>query len=339
MACTGATFAFSGASRVESQKRPMLLPVDHRCPARCTRRGVTLVELLVVTLVSLLLPAVQAARESARRTQCGNNLKQVALASHNFHDAKGRFPPGMLVTQPLLPGMDLAHDQGIGCLASLLPYLEQDAARQMITRNLDSDAREPAWSSDPSTTNAARMKTKVLICPSTDPYRHQTNGTAGIMYPIKLIPDPPTLQYNFFSAPDPEGRNLGRTNYLGVSGYAANVPGWEQYIGVFYNRSKTRMADITDGASNTLLFGEATGGRATASGSSRQFGFTWMGVGYLAASPGLSIKQFGGFNSEHPEVVQFALADGSVRSLSTDVDFLNYVYYSSMGEGVVVKID
>ena len=64
-----------------------------------------------------------------------------------------------------------------------------------------------------------------------------------------------------------------------------------------------------------------------------------MGVGYLAASPGLSIKNFGGFNSEHPNIVQFAVADGSVRPVTTSVDFLNYVYCSSMGEGVVAKLD
>lgn len=322
------------------------MPISvHRTRPVCRRSGgFTLVELLVViaiigTLVSLLLPAVQAARESARRTQCGNNLKQVALASHNFHDANGKFPPGMLVTKPLMPGMNLGNDSGIGCIASLLPYVEQNAARQMITRKLDADAYEAAWNTDVSTSNAARMKTKVLICPSTDPYKHEANGTAGIMYPIRFVSSPLTLQYNFFSVPDPSGRDLGRTNYLGCSGYGADIPGWEQYIGVFYNRSTTRMGEITDGTSSTLLFGETVGGKPTSSGSSRQFGFTWMGVGYLAASPGLSIKQFGAFNAEHPNIVQFALADGSVRPVSTSVDFVNYVYYSSIGEGIVAKID
>lgn len=321
----------------------MLIPVHHTSPGHT--RGFTLVELLVViaiigTLVSIMLPAVQAARESARRTQCSNNLKQVALAAHNFHDTSGKFPPGMLVTKPLMPGMNLGNDSGIGCIASLLPYFEQNAARQMITRKLDADANEPAWNTDASTSNAARMKTKVLVCPSTDPYRHQTDGTAGIMYPIQFVSSPTlTLQYNFFSIPDPTGRDVGRTNYLGCSGYGADIPGWEQYIGVFYNRSKTRMAEITDGTSNTLLFGETVGGKPNSSGASRQFGFTWMGVGYLAASPGLSIKQFGAFNAEHPYVVQFALADGSVRPVSTNVDFVNYVYYSSIGDGFVAKID
>jgi prepilin-type N-terminal cleavage/methylation domain-containing protein len=309
------------------------------------RRAFTLVELLVViaiigTLVALLLPAVQAAREAARRTQCSNNLKQVGLSAQNFHDTNGRFPPGMLAAQPLNV-YDGTNDQGIGPLASLLPFFEQRAAFDLIQRSLNPEIRQPAWPNDASTANASRMKTKVLVCPSTDPYKHQTDGTLLVFYPYNLQTSPTfIMHYTGSTNPSPVGETLGRTNYMGVGGYAGNCPGWETYQGVFYNRSKSQMRDITDGTSNTLLFGEAIGGKTSPSNSTRQYGYTWMGGGYITTGGGLNGNlSYGTFNSEHPGIVQFALADGSVRPVNSQIDFYAFVYASSMGEGEVTKLD
>jgi prepilin-type N-terminal cleavage/methylation domain-containing protein len=307
-----------------------------------TARGFTLVELLVViaiigTLVALLLPAVQAAREAARRTQCINNIKQVALASHNHHDTFGYFPAGGLATNPLMPGMDVSRDQGIGAIASLLPYFEQNAAAQMIRRNLKHNVNEPIWWNDTSTTDAARMKTKALVCPSTDPYKHEANNNVKLMYPIKI--DMTGITYNLFVEADPGGQTYGRSNYFGTGGYGADIPGWEFYKGVFYNRSNTKFNDIVDGSSNTTLFGECIGGKTGPSNGTRQFGYSWMGVGYLANFMGLGLKTFSSFSSEHPGVVQFALADGSVRSVSTKMDTLMYYYSSGIGEGEIAKLE
>jgi prepilin-type N-terminal cleavage/methylation domain-containing protein len=313
-----------------------------RRPATPQTRGFTLVELLVViaiigTLVALLLPAVQAAREAARRTQCINNIKQVALAAHNHHDTFGYFPAGNLATDPLLPGMDTNNDQGIGAIASLLPYFEQNAAFQMIQRNVKYDVHQPAWWLDTSTQNASRMKTKLLVCPATDPYRHQTDYSVQLMYPINI--DGTGIIYNVFTQDDPGGREMGRTNYFGCGGYGADVPGYDIYKGIFFNRSNTKFKDIVDGTSNTLMFGEAIGGKTGDSGSTRQFGYSWMGVGYLANFMGLGRKTFSSFSSEHPNVVQFALADGSVRSVQVNVDRLMYFYCAGVGEGEVAKLD
>lgn len=309
------------------------------------RRGFTLVELLVViaiigVLVALLLPAVQAAREAARRSQCGNNLKQVVLASHNFHDVHLRFPPGMLSAEPVATYVS-STDQGVGPIASLLPYMEQKPAFDLIQRNLSYDVREPNWWSDPSTQDASRMKTKSLVCPSTNPYQHAANQTLTTLYPYFLdtASTPWQTYYSGTFIPDPAGKAIGRTNYMGMGGYAGNIPGWGLYIGIFYNRSKVRMSEITDGTSNTIIFGEAIGGKSGISNSTREYGFSWMGSGYLTSFPGLGTWQFGSFNAEHPGVCQFALADGSVKAVQTNIDFNPYVYCSAIGDGFNAKLD
>ncbi|HTN74437.1 MAG TPA: DUF1559 domain-containing protein, partial [Pirellulaceae bacterium] len=116
--------------------------------ARTHAYGFTLVELLVVIaiigiLVALLLPAVQAAREAARRMQCMNNLKQLGLAAHNFHSAHGKLPPGFLGPVPAQD--NIGGDQCIGVLAFLLPYLEQQAVYDGVTIEKRLDLRAPTW--------------------------------------------------------------------------------------------------------------------------------------------------------------------------------------------------
>ena len=112
------------------------------------RSGFTLVELLVVIaiigiLVALLLPAVQMAREAARRTQCANNLKQIGLAAHNFHSTHKHMPPGYLGEDPLSPSFNVFRyrAQNVGLLTFLLPFMEQqnmfDRISQEVNLNID----------------------------------------------------------------------------------------------------------------------------------------------------------------------------------------------------------
>ncbi len=128
---------------------------------------------------------------------------------------------------------------------------------------------------------------------------------------------------------------LGRTNYAGMAGYAGYTghPPADFYKGVFYNRSQTGFRDIADGSSNTLLFGEAVGNDNTG------YGYCWMGVGTLGTKWGLTLNPdvWGRFESRHPGIVHFCLADGSVRQLSTEIDQDTYKYLGAIADGQVVQ--
>jgi prepilin-type N-terminal cleavage/methylation domain-containing protein len=286
------------------------------------RLAFTLVELLVViaiigALVALLLPAVQSARESSRRTLCANNLKQIALASHQFHDINGRFPPGYLGA---LPHRSIATNpnmpQWTALLPNLLPFLEQQPTHLGIKTSLDPSVMGPAWFRDSSTAAAARMKIKPFLCPSTDAYRHYER----VVSPINVFATGSTISLNWEGyAPSSPMFDLGRTNYLGVAGYMGNVPNSataERLEGLFGNRTKYRFANISDGATNVLLFGEATGGRDS---RGRQYGYSWMAAGFMVTAWDLNDDTWHKFDSSHPGFVQFALADASVRLLAINI--------------------
>jgi hypothetical protein len=153
--------------------------------------------------------------------------------------------------------------------------------------------------------------------------------------------------------------SFGRTSYLGVAGYGGNAEGWNissgnatriglsgttpaiNFEGVFTTRSKTRFSNISDGSSNTLMYGEVMGGKPE--GSTPHASFTWMGCGLLPAFPGLSEngaprRLWSSFNSEHPTgMVQFCLADGAVRGISPNIDYGAYIVLSGMHDGMPVK--
>src|SRR5688572_16702266 len=142
--------------------------------------GFTLVELLVViaiigTLVALLLPAVQSAREASRRTACGNHLKQIGIAQHAFYDVHNRFPPGQLGPMPHPAGMTafentVSTNQGLAPLAYLLAYLEQTPASNLIQTSMNVDDVQGWWGGNGSSITAARTKIKPFVCPSTNLY-------------------------------------------------------------------------------------------------------------------------------------------------------------------------
>lgn len=216
----------------------MLIPA-HRSLLRTRRGGFTLIELLVViaiiaVLIALLLPAVQQAREAARRSQCKNNMKQIGLALHNYHDTFTVFPPGGIGYNFTASNTDTPQLGVYSPLVHILPYIDQAPLYSKFDFN----------QSFAHPTNAPNAGTRMnaYLCPS---YAGATTGTA--------------YQYRGFSA-----FSATATNYLGVAGYVTagnqnasaktNLPA--NQLGIFWANSDTRIRDITDGTSSTFIYGE-----------------------------------------------------------------------------------
>jgi prepilin-type N-terminal cleavage/methylation domain-containing protein/prepilin-type processing-associated H-X9-DG protein len=204
------------------------------------RRGFTLIELLVViaiiaVLLGLLLPAVQKVREAANRAQCLNNLKQIALAAHEYHDARDRFPVG--VHFPVYVGGQPTG--GTNLWVELLPYLEQDN----LSQRWDSCNNSNNVAGGMNATTARVLK--LLLCPS-DPLPQTV-----VPFSVTLAP-----QWSWgFYALSSYGGNAGTRSFPVNPIPFPNSPVMTG-DGIFYINSCVRETNITDGSSNTFLFGE-----------------------------------------------------------------------------------
>ncbi len=272
---------------------------------RRSRRAFTLIELLVVIaiiaiLIALLLPAVQQAREAARRTQCSNNLKQIGLAIHNYHDAFAKFP--LSSTESTL-GRSSAF-------AAILPYLDQGNVYQTYNFSLGN--------SDPANLAAVSQRIAAYLCP-TAPFRRpvpisgcDANGRAPGTYAVSTGSLDP---YGTFATGNPNNGAI-----------------------INYGSGSTAMRDLIDGASNTLLAGESAWNFADYTFTSGpcngqiRWGFTYWSSPYPLATAFTTLGPFNprkrdgdsnrlaNFRSEHIGVVNMLLGDGSVRYLSENID-------------------
>ncbi|WP_439625609.1 DUF1559 family PulG-like putative transporter [Gemmata sp.] len=287
------------------------------------RAGFTLVELLVAIaivaiLIGLLLPAVQKVRGAAARAACANNLKQIALACHAYEAANGFLPPGGMATFSAAAGTtDMSKGSWVGCLAFVLPYVEQDALHKMIPVNWNPKTPVGApWWSFPTAQQAAQVKVKVFRCPSGNLDAIEASS-AGLLYAAVDDASVPGeylwSTYNFID--DPVRMKL--TSYLAVSGVFGTCEPSTQ--GVLANGSAVALTAVAagDGASNTLLLGESLN---TSAGPVPDFGFGWIGATPAPACFGLpahGTELWGDWGSNHNGIVQFAFGDGSVRQLRT----------------------
>ncbi len=274
-------------------------------------KGFTLVELLVVIaiigiLIALLLPAVQAAREAARRMSCSNNLKQLGLAMHNYHDVHRSFPPAFMVFNA-----QRVIDGGWAWAVFLMPFIEQSPLQDKLSvtkYTLDQVILDPAL------LPMLQMELDVLKCPSSPmgPLR-EYQGTGSAM--------------------------VSTANYLCCRGwfsYGGMYTADRNMNGVFYGESGIRFAEIADGTSNTIALGERTVSDANAADPAKWS--SWCGPGGLGpqvdkgkgntvsgcvAVPLNHPTSIDGFSSHHPGGSQFCFCDGSVHFISETITFNN----------------
>jgi prepilin-type N-terminal cleavage/methylation domain-containing protein len=266
-------------------------------------RAFTLVELLVVIaiigiLIAMLLPAVQMAREAARAAQCKNNLRQLGLALHHYHDVFKRLPPGWIADEPEgVPGW--------GWTVGLLPFLEQQNVEQTIVKTQAIAA--------PVNQQARETVLAILRCPSDGEDDVFEIGGGGTSDPNVDVGTP------LFK--------IARSNYIGVFGTIEIEDSPSMSDGTFYHNSRVKFADVKDGLSNTLVIGER---------NSRYGGSVWAGVigaanepmarvvGIADHPPNHADHHFDDFTSDHPSGAHFLVGDGSVARINDQIDLTVY---------------
>lgn len=303
---------------------------------RTTRPAFTLTEILVSitiigTLAGILLPAVQAAREAARRVQCENSLKQLGLAAHQYHDLHRRLPPGYLGPGELYVELPpyRTNNQFVGTLPHLLPHLELGNVYDRITISLDPDEFDTIYAAEADTFGIAQAKIPIFLCPSMPPDRdivilgtHYYNGLDGWLHAVAFYRD------------ETVDLLLGVTSYHGCAG-AWGVTGslkWDDYQGVFTDRSTNRLKDVADGTSKTILFGESA-----SRVDDMAVLHAWMGSGPLQVGVGIVDENAMSFGSHHPGIVQFVYVDGSVRALDKHIERNVLIAIGGMQDGQVFR--
>lgn len=303
---------------------------------RSNRLAFTLVELLVVIaiigiLIGLLLPAVQQAREAARRMQCKNNLHQIGLAMHNYHSIFRQLPSGWIAN------LDQQNEPGWGWGAAVLPQMEQTSIYESIRFN-------ESIISDLNRVNRESV-VQSFVCPSDvleeiflvghgeeeeseEGEDHEDDEEEEVGENVDLGPD-----FLF---------QMAKSNYAGVYGSTDIHDDLYGGNGLFYGNSRHRFRDILDGLSQTLMVGERSG---------KLGGSVWHGfvrganeaparvVGATDHVPNDPVGHFEDFSSRHTAGANFVLSDGSVQLITQFIDIEIYKALSTRAKKEVISGD
>jgi len=340
-------------------------------------RGFTLIELLVViaiiaVLIALLLPAVQAAREAARRAQCVNNMKQLGLAVHNYHDIMNIMPSNLYL-HPNYASATYSWNNS-SWLVFVLPQMEQQPLYNAVNFNVMWGVNKIGnWSTNflgRQNSTVAQTVLNTLLCPSdpsppldnTNADEINTDFAAGTSYVGNVgdnclqcaTPTTPTVALCTAQGYNCRGYQLGDSTTN-----TAGVPGQTTGSGIFWRQCNgVTMASITDGTSNTFLAGEqiqkVTQWNAWVE-ANQCIGSTALPLNYIA--PGVAITGTGSvvvatgasdkgswhhwysFRSMHPGGGNFVMCDGSVKFIKTSINMPTYQALSTRGQGEVLSSD
>lgn len=318
--------------------------------AKVRHRAFTLIELLVVIaiiaiLIALLLPAVQQAREAARRSTCKNNMKQIGVALHNYHETHSLLPPGVTSCIPCAAYQSDGRT-GHAIYADLLPFLDQANMYNRLNWTI------PGYAWYMSSIDAAHESVMddvipVYICPSSS---------------IKTFWEYSSNPSDFF--------NQTITSYAAIGGStrpAAMPAGSSSRGGAFYKNSSIRFDDVKDGTSNTMFFGEYSGqakGQSKTSAEDRGNGMPWYGFYESNSGPGATWHGYKtiqyapnlywrnnsagdgspistSFNnqslkSDHVGGIHILLGDGAVRFISENINLTTYYDLADIADNNVI---
>ncbi|MCA9260779.1 MAG: DUF1559 domain-containing protein [Planctomycetales bacterium] len=280
---------------------------------------------IIGVLVALLLPAIQAARESARKTSCKNNLRQVALGMHNYESSFRRLPPGY----EYAAGPE-GNQRGYSWSAWLLPFMELTSLHDQI------DFSKPVF--DNVNAMVRQQHIDILLCPSDSVSPEGFVEMGDERYAMACY----VANFGTPDLDDDQGQIRGLENELGP---------FDGDWGPFYRNSKTEFRRITDGLSNTLMVGERENGPfrlAGVHGSHFEYETTWTGAvrdvedptddhGHMVLfqtgnAPNSPQSDDRDVSAPHAGVAQFLMCDGSVHAVNADIDLEAYRALGTMNQ-------